>query len=96
MGISGNNQEMNQSSYTPEFLELERKKRYGFINKMEELDAVYRIKLFLPSIIPPSELGQQLGITGEMPDMGDEYSVDADRRLDSNVRLRPHLMAKKS
>ncbi len=76
MGISGNNQEMNQGGYTPEFLELERKKRYGFINKMEDLDAVYRIKLFFPTIIPPSEIGRQLDITGEMPDYTYDISLE--------------------
>jgi hypothetical protein len=67
---------MNQNSHTPEFLELERKKRYGFINKMEELDAVYRIKLFFPTIIPPSELGRKLGISGEMPDYQYDISIE--------------------
>ena len=76
MGISGNNQEMNLDDFSPEFLEIERKKRYGFINKMEELDAVYKIKLYLPTIIPPSELGQKLGITGEMPDYTYDISLE--------------------
>jgi HSP20 family molecular chaperone IbpA len=76
LGISGNHQETNHGNHSPEFLELERKKRYGFINKMEELDTVYRIKLFFPTIIPPSELGQKLGISGEMPDYQYDISLE--------------------
>lgn len=76
MGISGNNQDMSLGGFSPEFLEVERKKRYGFINKMEELDSVYRIKLYFPTIIPPSELGQKLGITGDMPDYTYDISLE--------------------
>jgi hypothetical protein len=68
---------MDLDGFTPEFFEIERKKRYGFINKMEDLGDVYRIKLYFPTIIPPSELGQKLGISGEMPDYSYDISLEA-------------------
>jgi hypothetical protein len=76
LGITAKKQAAAEGGYTPEYLELERKKRYGFVYKMEELDAVYRIKLYLPSIIPPSELGRQMGLAGEMPDYTCDISLE--------------------
>lgn len=70
---------MNNSarSYTPEFLDLERKKRYGLFNHVNETEANYQIKMYFPSIIPPSEIGDKLGLSGEMPDYTYDISLDA-------------------
>ncbi len=78
LGISGNHQDTNSKNepYTPEFLELERKKRYGFVNKMEETQNAYKLKMFFPSIVPPSEIGDKLAISGEMPDYTYDVSLE--------------------
>lgn len=64
----------NQSTeYTPEFLEIERRKRYGYANKVEETSSTYKIKMFFPTIVPPSALADKLGLPREMPDY--EYDI---------------------
>ncbi|MFH1754125.1 MAG: hypothetical protein ABIA59_00330 [Candidatus Latescibacterota bacterium] len=70
MGIPGKEHQSggDAHAYTPEYLELERKKRYGFVNQMNETETSYAIKLHFPSIIPPSALGTSIGLSGEMPD----------------------------
>jgi hypothetical protein len=74
LGIPGNKQDIGggAQTYTPEFLELERKKRYGLVNRMDETKTHYLIKMHFPSIIPPSAIGDKLAVSGEMPD----YSYD--------------------
>ena len=78
MGIPGNKQDINEGarSYTPEFLEIERKKRYGFVNRIDETEMNYQIKMHFPSIIPPSEIGDKLGLSGEMPDYAYVVSLE--------------------
>ncbi len=70
---------MNNSArlYTPEFLDLERKKRYGFVNRVNETETNYQINMHFPSIIPPSEIGDKLGLSGEMPDYTYDISLNA-------------------
>jgi hypothetical protein len=72
VGVFGK-QEKNPPAHTPEFLEIERRKRYGYANKVEETTDAYKIKMFFPTIVPPSELTDKLGLTGEMPDY--EYDI---------------------
>ncbi|NIM20523.1 MAG: hypothetical protein GTO51_09880 [Candidatus Latescibacteria bacterium] len=81
MGIFGKKEEAKNKApeYTPEFLEIERKKRYGIVNKMEETADTYKIKMFFPTIIPPSEIGEKLGATGEMPDYEYDVSLESHR-----------------
>jgi HSP20 family molecular chaperone IbpA len=88
LGISGKKQEnvAKSESYTPEFLELERKKRYGFVNQMEETENTYTIKVFFPTLVPPSEIGDKLGIPAEMPDYSHDVKLD-DGRLTVKGRL---------
>ena len=78
MGIPGNKQDINEGArtYTPEFLELERKKRYGFVNRIDETKKHYQIKMHFPSIVPPSEIGDKLGVSGEMPDYAYDVSLE--------------------
>lgn len=72
MGAIGKN-EKNNADYTPEFLELERRKRYGYANKVEETADTYKIKMFFPTIVPPGPLTDKLGLPREMPDY--EYDI---------------------
>ena len=78
MGIPGNHQDISgdEKSYTPEFLELERRKRYGFVNRVDETEASYQIRMYFPSIIPPSQIGDKLGVSGEMPDYTYDISLE--------------------
>jgi hypothetical protein len=78
LGITGNNQDTSSGSrsYTPEFLEIERKKRYGFFNHMDETETNYQIKMYFPTIVPPSAIGDKLGLPGEMPDYTYEVSLE--------------------
>jgi hypothetical protein len=78
LGIPENKQDINEGarSYTPEFLELERKKRYGFVNRVDETKTNYQIKMHFPSIVPPSEIGDKLGISSEMPDYDYDVSLE--------------------
>lgn len=66
------------SGYTPEFLELERRKRYGYANKFEETKDTYKIRMFFPTIIPPGEPAERLGVPKEMPDYRYEISLEGD------------------
>lgn len=72
VGASGKS-EKNSAEYTPEFLELERRKRYGYANKVEETSDAYKIKMFFPTIVPPGPLADKLGLPREMPDY--EYDI---------------------
>ncbi len=79
--------------YSPEFLELERRKRYGFVNKFEEDDEAYRITMYFPTIVPPCDLRTKLGIPEEMPDYEYDVSLDADT-LTVRARLRDENVLK--
>jgi hypothetical protein len=78
MGIFKRKQstEENTEGLTPEFLELERKKRYGYLNRVEETGDTYRVTMFFPTIVPPSEIGEKLGLPSEMPDYVYDASLD--------------------
>lgn len=76
---------------SPEFLELERRKRYGYVNKIEEADDLYRIQMFFPTIVPPGRLREKLGLPREMPDYQYEVGLEGNtltvkaRLTDENV-----------
>jgi hypothetical protein len=78
LGIPENKQHVKggAQSYTPEFLDLERKKRYGFVNRMVETETNYQIKMYFPSIIPPSDIGAKLGLPDEMPDYAYDITLE--------------------
>jgi hypothetical protein len=52
---------------------LERARRYGEVYKLEERDDAYLLRLEFPRVVPPTSLGQQLGLPREMPDY--EYDL---------------------
>jgi hypothetical protein len=52
---------------------LERARRYGEVYKLDERDDAYLLRLELPRLVPPTSLGQQLGLPREMPDY--EYDL---------------------
>jgi hypothetical protein len=82
-----------RGTYTPEFLELERRKRYGYANKVEETPKAYLIKMLFPTIVPPSSLGEKLGLPSEMPDY--EYDVNLEKNtLTVRARLRDDRVLK--
>ncbi len=90
MGLFGK-KESSRASYTPEFLELERRKRYGYANKVEETGETYRITMYFPTIVPPGELADKLGLPREMPDYDYDVALAANslvvkgRLRDENV-----------
>jgi hypothetical protein len=51
---------------------LERARRYGEVYKLEERDDAYLLRLEFPRVVPPTSLGQELGLPREMP----EYEYD--------------------
>jgi HSP20 family molecular chaperone IbpA len=69
-----------RESMTPEFLELERRKRYGYVSKMEEDDQAYRLTFYMPTVVPPSPLVEELGLPREMPDYEFDLSLDREAR----------------
>jgi ferredoxin len=54
---------------------LERARRYGEVYKLEDRDDAYILRLELPRALPPSSLGNQLGLPGEMPDYDYEIAL---------------------
>jgi ferredoxin len=52
---------------------LERARRYGEVYKLDERDDAYLLRLEFPRVVPPTSLGQQLGLPREMPDY--EYDL---------------------
>ncbi|MBI4720638.1 MAG: hypothetical protein HY770_05365 [Chitinivibrionia bacterium] len=92
MGLFGK-KESGTAPYTPEFLELERRKRYGYANKVEETGEAYTITMFFPTIVPPGELADKLGLPREMPDY--DYGVAlSESTLTVKARLRDENILK--
>jgi hypothetical protein len=85
--------ESSQAPDTPEFLELERRKRYGYANKVEETEEMYKITMFFPTIVPPSELAHKLGLPREMPDYDYDVTLSANT-LTVKGRLRDENILK--
>jgi hypothetical protein len=52
---------------------LERARRYGEVYKLDERDDAYVLRLEFPRVVPPTSLGQELGLPREMPDY--EYDL---------------------
>ena len=88
----GKNEHAN-TEYTPEFLELERRKRYGYANKVEETAESYKIKMFFPTIVPPGPLADKLGLPREMPDYEYDISLEG-KSLIVKGRLRDENILK--
>lgn len=92
MAAIGKNEHAN-TEYTPEFLELERRKRYGYANKVEETAESYKIKMFFPTIVPPGPLADKLGLPREMPDYEYDISLEG-KSLIVKGRLRDENILK--
>jgi ferredoxin len=52
---------------------IERARRYGEVYKLDERDDAYLLRLEFPRLVPPTSLGQELGLPHEMPDY--EYDL---------------------
>jgi hypothetical protein len=52
---------------------VERARRYGEVYKLDERDDAYVLRLEFPRVVPPTSLGQELGLPREMPDY--EYDL---------------------
>ncbi len=56
---------------------MERRKRYGYANKVDESRDAYKIKMFFPTIVPPGRLRDKLSLPEEMPDYDYEISLES-------------------
>src|SRR5215831_9987845 len=55
---------------------LERARRYGEVFRLEDRNDAYLFQLEFPRLVPPSSLGQELGLPSQMPDYDYDLALE--------------------